>query len=247
MRQRTEAANAAMLVLLIVLAALLSLKFFRRQDQKWYQARALAESVKTLSWRFAMKAHPFASQDLHAAESELLKNFSALLAANDVIATGLAEQGNAEKQLTDWMVSCRSLSLKGRAEIYLRERIQNQRRWYAAKARANSIARARWVAAAFVIYLFCALTLFGDELGMPKISILLDPMIVMVTGIVGWLQVKRHSELSASYGLTAHEIGFLESRIPRLDTEERFSEFVNEAELAFSREHTQWLARQDTI
>jgi len=44
--------------------------------------------------------------------------------------------------------------------------------------------------------------------------------------------------------LTAHEIGLLQTRLGTIDSEEKFSAFVNEAERAFSREHTQWVARQ---
>jgi hypothetical protein len=58
------------------------------------------------------------------------------------------------------------------------------------------------------------------------------------------MQIKKFSELSSAYSLTAHEIGIIEDRIDEADTEDEFSDFVNEAELAFSREHTQWLARQ---
>jgi hypothetical protein len=57
--------------------------------------------------------------------------------------------------------------------------------------------------------------------------------------------MKRHSELTASYNLTAHEIGIIKGNAEAVETESEFSDFVNEAELAFSREHTQWVARKD--
>lgn len=41
------------------------------------------------------------------------------------------------------------------------------------------------------------------------------------------------------------EIGLLQAKITRVDNETEFGEFVNEAEQAFSREHTQrWLGRR---
>ena len=49
----------------------------------------------------------------------------------------------------------------------------------------------------------------------------------------------------ASYNLTAHEIGIIRANSDSVETEKDLSNFVNEAELAFSREHTQWVARRD--
>ncbi len=54
-------------------------------------------------------------------------------------------------------------------------------------------------------------------------------------------------KLASAYSLTAHEIGIIESRLATDASENEWSGLVNEAELAFSREHTQWVARQDTF
>ncbi|AZO19537.1 MAG: hypothetical protein EOQ42_11160 [Mesorhizobium sp.] len=43
----------------------------------------------------------------------------------------------------------------------------------------------------------------------------------------------------------AHEIGLTADLITDAISDEAFSAAVNEAELAFSREHTQWVARQN--
>ncbi|NOX74419.1 MAG: SLATT domain-containing protein [Alphaproteobacteria bacterium] len=90
-----------------------------------------------------------------------------------------------------------------------------------------------------------AISLNADQLGFPQATFAFDPMIVLVTSALGWLQMKRHGELTASYNLTAHEIGIIRGNSDAVKTEEEFSDFVNEAELAFSREHTQWVARRD--
>ena len=60
------------------------------------------------------------------------------------------------------------------------------------------------------------------------------------------MQAKRFSELASSYTLAAHEIALIreQSFLPKTETE--FSLFVSDAENAFSREHTQWVARRDT-
>ena len=51
--------------------------------------------------------------------------------------------------------------------------------------------------------------------------------------------------VAASYALAAHEIGLIKEQSLLPDTPEKFSLFVGDAENAFSREHTQWVARKD--
>ena len=48
-----------LLLLISLLAILFISKIFFNFEQKWYRARALAESVKTVTWRFVMRSHPF--------------------------------------------------------------------------------------------------------------------------------------------------------------------------------------------
>ena len=232
---------------LSMLFLVLILKFFRKQDQNWYRARALAESAKTLSWRYSMRAHPFSSPDDQVARAELINNFKELLEANRIIGGVLSESPEHGEQVTAWMSETRNKPLKDRIEIYLNRRIRDQKQWYAKKAKSNTKARTRWMALILVIYLLCAASLFAPFGAVETWNDALDPLIVAATCIVGWLQVKKHSELSASYSLTAQEIGLLESKFPITTSEDKFSELVNETEFAFSREHTQWLARKDAI
>ena len=69
--------------------------------------------------------------------------------------------------------------------------------------------------------------------------------LVGAAGILIWIQAKRFRELAAAYGITAHEIGLALSELDDVQVENEFSKFVGDAENAFSREHTQWVARKD--
>jgi ribosomal protein S18 len=69
-------------------------------------------------------------------------------------------------------------------------------------------------------------------------------LLVWLSFIVGWTQIKRFAELSISYSLAAYEIGIVKTKANEVSDEETLSEFVNDAEQAFSREHTQWTARK---
>ena len=72
-----------------------------------------------------------------------------------------------------------------------------------------------------------------------------DVFVSTAASILSWMQAKRFSELAASYALAAHEIGLIKEQSMAPDTPEKFSLFVGDAENAFSREHTQWVARKD--
>ena len=72
-----------------------------------------------------------------------------------------------------------------------------------------------------------------------------EVFVVAAASTLGWLQVKRFRELSAAYALTAHEIGLADAELDDIKGDQQFSRFVGDTENAFSREHTQWVARKD--
>lgn len=234
----------ALTLLLVILAGLFVFKVYRRLDQDWYRCRALAESVKTSTWRFAMRAHPF--QDAASVEqpkAEFRNLLRDILRANQNLAENL--QNPDADQFTASMLATRQLTLDERIAYYVEHRIDNQRRWYAQKSKANGRAFRFWVVFTIIVYILAAVSLNAEQLGVGAATYAFDPLIVVITSAIGWMQMKRHSELMASYNLTAHEIGIIRSNSDAVSGEEEFSSFVNEAELAFSREHTQWVARRD--
>ena len=231
-------------ILLVILAGLFVYKTVKKLDQDWYRCRALAESVKTSTWRFAMRAHPFAdTENIESPKAEFRNLLRDILQANRSIAENL--HSDETEQVTASMIEIRKLSLKERIAFYVGHRIDDQRSWYAKKSSANKEAQRRWFWLTIIIYVGAAISLNADQLGFPQATLAFDPMIVLVTSALGWLQMKRHGELTASYNLTAHEIGIIRGNSDAIKTESEFSDFVNEAELAFSREHTQWVARRD--
>ena len=70
--------------------------------------------------------------------------------------------------------------------------------------------------------------------------------VAIAASLLSWMQAKRFSELAASYALAAHEIELIRQQSLLPSTDDEFSLFVDDAENAFSREHTQWIARKDT-
>lgn len=214
-----------------------------KPDQWWYRCRALAESVKTLTWRYMMHAAPFDVEDSEA-RSKLRAELNRIFQDNTETARRITEDWSGNDQITQEMESVRTYSREGRLEYYLDARVRDQRTWYRKKARSNRRAAKAWVWASGICYVSAGLMALS-RIAFPLWPFWpIEPLIVFAASIVGWMQIKKFNELSAAYTLTAHEIGLISPMVEEVKDDASFSEFINDAEKAFSREHTLWLARQ---
>ncbi|ATG36153.1 hypothetical protein PhaeoP23_02020 [Phaeobacter piscinae] len=240
------AAKNVMVIFLIFLFGLLVYRFFSKLDRKWYACRALAESVKTSAWKFAMRSHPY---DDHSIVQVPTKNFLNSLIEirkdNDFLGHELDAKYSDGDQISDKMLEVRKLPFEERLDLYLSSRVKGQRTWYATKAADNAKKRKFWFCFAVFCYALASASMLSKDLIESDVSFLFSGLLVLVTSSFAWIQVKRFGELSASYTLTAHEIGSIQGRSVDVTDENSLSEFVNAAEFAFSREHTQWAARRD--
>jgi hypothetical protein len=217
---------------------------YNKLHKKWYQARALAESVKTATWRFMMDAEPFALPPEESMESFRCL-LTELLNENKGIGSYLAGDWSDKDQITQKMLEIRSSSYPEKRNIYLDDRIDEQRKWYAFKSGENRKSAKYW----FIILCFfygLAILFSFVRIAYPEQPFLpIEVFAVAASTVIGWTQIKRFAELSSAYGLTAHEIGIIKSRYSAVDNDIKLSSFVSDAENAFSREHTQWAARRD--
>lgn len=229
----------------VAAAAILLFRSFRKPEQDWYRCRALAESIKTSTWRYMMRAEPFNdAESIRIPRAEFRNHLREILRYNKQVGENIAGYSSDEEQITGEMERVRLLSLEQRKDLYKSLRIADQRKWYTKKAGANKSAFRFWVSIMVLVYLLATLSVLL-RISFPEIKLWpTEPLTVLAASIVGWIQIKKFNELSSSYTLTAHEIGIIQGRIDEIEEEGEFSDFVNEAELAFSREHTQWVARQ---
>lgn len=226
--------------------ALLMYLSVKKPENDWYACRALAESVKTSTWRYMMRAKPFADRpSVTEVREEFAAFLRAILDANSYVRDSISRRPIMGDQITAAMDAKRALTLDMRKELYRRERIDDQRSWYVGKVRTNRRQFAIWAAACGAVQaaaiLLVLLRIRYDEQWQFWPT---EPLIVLASSVIGWTQIKKFNELSSAYSLAAHEIGIIETQIGHATSEEAFSEFVNDAERAFSREHTQWVARQ---
>lgn len=229
----------------VAAAAILLFRSFRKPEQSWYRCRALAESIKTSTWRYIMRSEPFDDAESIKIPRAAFRNYlKEILKYNRQVGESIAGHFSDEEQITSEMERVRLLTLEQRKDFYKELRIVEQRKWYAKKAGENKTAFRGWVTVMLLVYILATLSVLL-RISFPEIKLWpTEPLIVLAASIVGWIQIKKFNELSSSYTLTAHEIGIIQGRIDEIENESQFSDFVNEAELAFSREHTQWVARQ---
>ncbi|MCC5486556.1 DUF4231 domain-containing protein [Vibrio lentus] len=237
------------LLIALVFFAALGLSLFlgvMKYEKNWYNGRAVAESIKTSTWRYAMRAAPFENaESVHSIKSEFRNMLNSILRTNRELGDYIGEHQDTNDQITNEMNQVRALSIEERKGYYLSNRIDEQRTWYTTKAAYNKKMQRVWFAAiviaqAAAIGCVLARIAYPDWQYWPT-----DTLVLIASFCISWSQLKKFNELSSAYSLTAQEIGIIRGQSETVTTEEQLSEFIINAELAFSREHTQWVARQD--
>ena len=233
-------------VIFVIGLVILLTRALRKPEQDWYRCRALAESVKTLTWRYAMQATPFrggADKDQQA-RAEYRNQLHSIFDTNRATAEKITSDWSGNDQVTQGMGRIRDLSRADRMAYYITNRIDEQRSWYAKKARQNRDSAKFWVGISVAVYVIAGL-LAISRIALPDWQYWpIEPLIIIAASIVGWMQIKKFNELTAAYTVAAHEIGLIKPLADAVENDDEFSEFVNDAEKAFSREHTLWIARQ---
>jgi hypothetical protein len=216
-----------------------------RPDDIWYNGRAVAESVKTRSWRWMMRAEPyFDCENIDTVRKHFINDLKIILKQNESLIKQLGNDASIEEPISEKMLEIRKLNLEERFNLYKVQRITNQALWYNKKSKSNKKWATIWFWATVVLHAI-AIFLLLYNIKEPKLKLPIETIAVVASSILTWLQAKKHNELSSSYSLTAHEIILIKSEVNRIENEIDFSEYIMNCENAFSREHTQWFARKN--
>ncbi len=244
---------SAKLALAVASTSLVSLSFvltaIRRAlkpEKLWYGGRAVAESAKSMSWRYMTGSEPyFINIPPGDVDQKFVSDLKALVRGSDELAVGFSSEYSDKPQISARMREVRASGLENRKRIYLTQRIADQRSWYGSKARKSQIAESRY----FVIILASqalALASAAYMISSPESKWnLIGVFSSLASALVAWLQVRQHEELAQSYAVAALELGFIEEQASHVGNDQDFSGFVGDSENAISREHTLWSARRD--
>lgn len=229
------------LILLLIFAVIGHLSHY---ESRWYTSRSIAESIKTIIWRYSMRAEPFDGNNGHEDRELFHKRISTIIKSSDSFTKAFSWDDEAEV-ITEAMVKMREASEEHRMKFYERHRISDQQRWYSAKAshakKCKNICFSTVIVLIVAAIALCALELFQS--GVMHLPI--EAIVLMITSILTWMESKRYSELATSYNQTLLDIKLLHSEFFDSIESNGLSETIADAEAAFSREHAQWISRKD--
>lgn len=215
----------------------------RQLERTWYHGRTIAESVKTLAWRYSVGGDPFRIDRLSPAEADTL--FVQRL--NDVVGgfrdlnLTLLPIPERPMQITEAMRAVRGSELSIRKRVYEEGRIRDQISWYTDRARSHDQKASRWYAIVLGLEAAALLAAILKATGWLRVD-LSGLMATTAAAAAAWLQTRQHSSLARAYAIAAHELTTICSLIPPVSSEDDWAKFVDQAEEAISREHTLWRA-----
>jgi hypothetical protein len=239
----TYGALSSATLFLITLAILVALRV-KRPDDIWFNGRAVAESVKTRTWRWAMRAAPYEDTDsLEIVSRQFIADLKSILDQNRSL-TGAFHCGiGIQEPISEVMKEIRGLTVDERLRFYKEQRIDDQARWYSTKSLFNKRRARQWFWVSVALH-GAAISLLLYKILDPSCDLPIEVFATAAGAVLTWLQAKKHNELSSSYSLAAHEIVLIKGEALSVKSEKDLSEFVFNSETAFSREHTQWAARK---
>jgi hypothetical protein len=206
--------------------------------RRWYDLRAAAESAKTLAVQYAVGGGPFA---ISAADAD--REYREAVRLIPAALPNLPALGYEGDPITPGLRVIRGRPLAERKETYLLDRVEEQRTWYSIKAQANELFADRWRSAMF----------FGQALGLGGGAVralglwnvnLLGIAAALTAAAAAWTRTKDYEGLAEAYKVTARELAHVKQEGEDVLREDDWAPYVADAESAFSREHTLWLARR---
>lgn len=212
-----------------------------KPDVIWYEARAAAESAKTLAWRYAVGGDPFPQNAPGAPDMDKLFLGRVREVLRPLRRIPLIPPTERVEQITEKMRRLRSRPLSERKRAYSRGRVADQRTWYTRKALWNERRARTWN-----VGMLAFEVAGGGAALLTATSIIQIDLLGITAAVVGtataWLQTKQHLNLAIAYSVTGRELADIESLTNEPETEEAWAQFVANAEDAISREHTLWRA-----
>ena len=230
--------SGLVLLFAFVAAASAEVALIRFQPERdWYAGRAVAESTKTLSWRFAVQGEPFGPTITDGEAEALLRT-----RVTEVLQRGKdrINVGPGDAVLTPSMRELRKSPFTVRRAAYLANRTEEQRNWYSENARKNEVRATFWRYALLVgevLAVVAAAISFGRDEPFDFAGI----VAAFVAGGAAWLAIKQHSQLTSAYRVAAGELA-VQADVLRAVPLSDWPQAVADAEEAISREHTMWLA-----
>lgn len=214
----------------------------KQYGRKWFEFRAVAESIKSLTWQYAMACEDFCEENkankLLLQEIKQIKEIYKINPDPKTISDGILHD------IKQSMENVRKKGWKEKRETYFEERIDNQITWYTSKARMNKGHSDKYDLLVICLQIIgigiCTFLLYTHINGAPALAL----AVTLIASIIGWSRSKQYAELVEPYQNAARELNEIRQKIELAKGETDFQCLVLGAEQAISREHTMWLANR---
>ena len=232
--------------LLLIVATILSLVIKNKKyEDTWYRGRALAESCKTLTWRYITCSEYFENNlDIKIVNKRFTDRIKEINNEFTDLIGFLNAKDIALPIITTEMYRIRILSINERKKYYLENRINNQITWYSTKAETNKKKYENWFWAVIIAQILAIISIvFLIKLPTCDFN-LVGLFSTFSASCFSWLQLKKYQENKEAYTTATSELNMIKQELGDADNEIEFSKFVLDAENAMSREHTLWIAQK---
>lgn len=207
-----------------------------RPNRVWYQGRALAESVKSLTWRYAAGGMPF-PMEMSSQQADLLLLQRVRELRRDLPDLPLVPiQGD---EISGPMRALRHSSLDNRKQAYLDGRIADQQGWYASKAVFHQRRAVLFRSLTLILEIAGVFGALAKAIGVFDFG-LAGIAAAAVACLAAWSATRQHATNANAYSLAAHELGVVREHLRRAPDETAWATAVADAEAAISREHSTW-------
>jgi SMODS and SLOG-associating 2TM effector domain 3/SMODS and SLOG-associating 2TM effector domain 1 len=264
-RRRFERLTGSMLVLLVIAAAgglveqpwggwvsaaafavsvLIPLLWvYDKARTAWYDGRAGAESVKSISWKYAVGGEPF-GVDRPRAEALYFDTLQALVAEFGRLSSEVAGPATAPDVAA--LSDVRQASLEERRSLYRDRRLAEQRAWYVRRAGEHRAVAGRYGWAVVVVQVLGVAGAVLKGIDVVDLDLLAVPATI-AAALTAWIAVGDHRHVARTYDFAVLELETVLGREASVADEASWAVFVADAEAAMGREHGMWLARRRAV
>ena len=205
----------------------------------WQNARYLAESILSNAWLFICKCEPFEGDKLAATKNYMdsIEKLEKDIPLNQFISL----VPNQDDEMSDWMIEFRNSKINVKKDLYIKNRLDNQIRWYSNKADFNRRRSTLWFGVGLALMIIGAIITAMIILGhIPDISFL-GFFTTTAVSVFSWAQAKRNDELKVTYAISSRELSRFKARMNLCSNETEFIDLVSDIETSMRTEHKIWL------
>ena len=182
----------------------------KKYEDVWYQGRALAESSKTLTWRFITCAEYFEqSLDLNSVKERFIERIREVANEFKDLSATMDSKILNQEIITSKMLEVRNLSMNERKEYYIKNRIEDQQNWYSKKAEWNKRRYNFWfwiiLASQFFAIVSVVILMNNPDSNWNIVGLLTT----IASCAISWLQIKQHQEQKQAYTTASEELNFI--------------------------------------